>query len=153
LRVKIITLPLMVTVVIFTSAWSLAAVGWGVALVYLFRWGWMHSAVAKRLQISVREVGTTLVGAIVLAGICWAMVAGVAFAFTADGRSVPPHWLLTMMVGSWLLASAVALFAMPQIVLGPWLLALLDRLIKERPALASTPVLRRLAIVAARSTA
>jgi O-antigen/teichoic acid export membrane protein len=153
LRVKILTLPLMATVLFFTSAWSLAAVGWGVALVYLFRWGWMHAAVAKRLEISVQDIGTTLMGPIVLACICWATVASVAFAFTADGRSVPPHWLLAIMVGAWIFASGVALFAMPQIVLGPWLLALLHRLIKGRPALAHMPGLRRLALVAARSSA
>jgi lipopolysaccharide exporter len=153
LRVKIITLPLMLTVLVFTASLSLAAVGWGVALVYLFRWGWMHMAVAKRLKVSVWDLGKTLLGPFVLAVICWAMVASAAFAFGADGRSMQPYWLLSITAASCILASVVALLAMPQIVLGAWLLALMDRLIRERPAIARKPGLRRLAALASRSSA
>jgi O-antigen/teichoic acid export membrane protein len=62
LRVKTATLIVMLLVLAFTANWSLAAVGWGVAGVYAFRWLWMNATVMKRLQIPLHAIGVALLG-------------------------------------------------------------------------------------------
>jgi PST family polysaccharide transporter len=153
LRVKVVTLAMMLVVLAFTISSSVASVGWGVAFVYLFRWAWMNAAIMKRLHISVRALGTVLLGPFILAGVCVAIPAGLRASLGALSESIPPLWLFLLALGSTMVAITVLLLAIPHIVLGPYLLALLDRFIKQRPAIAHIPGLQRLAIFAARSAA
>jgi PST family polysaccharide transporter len=150
LRIKVVTLVVMLTALSLTVFWSLAAVAWGVALVYLFRWIWMNAAVMKRLGVSFRDFGMAMRGPTALAIVCWAVTTGMDAMLSNRVAVVPPFWLLLMAAGYCFLAILVALLAVPHVVLGPWLLALVNRLMKQRPAIARIPGLRRLSVLAER---
>lgn len=150
LRVKLVTLGVMLAVLSWTSSWSLAAVGWGVAAVYLFRWIWMNAAVMNRLSIGVTEIARALLGPLaVAAGCCGIAWATLAFADQWHAP-VPP---LVVLAGAALLAglSSVALLQLlPKMVLGPQLLWLLTVMVQRRPVIGRVPGLRRVVAVAVR---
>ena len=151
LRVKIVTLVVMLAVLAVTASWSLAAIGWGVALVYLFRWVWMSAAVMTRLDISGRNMAQALLGSVVLAGICYLAAAGVGLALEAFSASPAPLIQLSITALLTIVLSMLAVVFAPWIILGPHLLALLDQLLKQRPSMAGFPGLSRIALVAAKT--
>ncbi len=153
LRVKTATLIVMLLVLAFTASWSLSAVGWGVAGVYVFRWLWMNAIVMKRLQIPLHAIGAALLGPLLLAALCAVAVRLVDAAFVGLPQAASPAVLViaTSVVGVALIGAAVV--GAPGVVLGRHLLALVDRLVKQRPGVARIPGFRRIAAFAARSSA
>jgi O-antigen/teichoic acid export membrane protein len=153
LRVKTATLIVMLLVLAFTATWSLSAVGWGVAGVYILRWLWMNATVMKRLQISLRAIGAALLGPSILSALCLVAVRLVEAAFAAVPQAASPaaHVVAASVVGVALIGSAVV--GAPGVVLGQHLLALVDRLARQRPGFVRIPGFRRIAAFAARSSA
>ena len=151
LRIKIVMLALTIAVLAVTARWSLLAVGWGVALVFLARWIWMNAAVSKRLAISAGTFGRAMTGPILLAGISWAVPSAAGAGFAAAGITWPPAWMLLLMAALTAVVIAVVTVTVPQFVLGPYLLALLNRLFERRPHWAARLGVRRLAARAARA--
>jgi PST family polysaccharide transporter len=152
LRVKAVTLAVMLLTLAITATWSLAAVAWGVAFVYLLRWLWMNAAVMTRLNISVREFADAMRGPFVLGAVSWAVATGVNAAFGALAQSVPGIWVLASAAVCAAVILVATLLTLPRIALGTHLLALLDQLVEQRPAIARIPGLRRMASFAARAT-
>lgn len=149
LRVKLVTLLVMLGVLSVTASWSLAAVGWGVAAVYLFRWIWMNAAVMNRLSITAGEIARALIGPLAIATVCcaiaWATL-GIA------GQWPAPPGPLAVLAAAALVASlcSVALLQLlPKMVLGPQLLWLLNVMVQTRPGIGRMPGLRRVVAVAA----
>jgi hypothetical protein len=138
----------MFAVLAMTSSWSLAAVGWGVAAVYLFRWIWMNAAVMNRLSIGAGDIGRALVGPLAVAATCCA----IAWATLALGARwpAPPSPLTVISAAS--MVAALAIYALlqllPKIVLGPELLWLLKVMVQRRPGIGRVPGLRRVVAAA-----
>ncbi len=153
LRLKAVTLTLMIAVLAVTASWSVAAVGWGVALVYFFRWIWMNGALMNRLDISARALTDALLGPLLFAGIAGGVAWGVSAAFAA--LVADPSGFAVLLVAAALAALFMALVAVsaPSLVLGPHLLWLVDQLVQQRPAIARLPGLRRIAALAAANSA
>lgn len=153
LNVKALTLALMVPVLVVTAQWSIVAVAWGLALVFIVRWFWMNAALMKRIQLSYAEVGQALRGPAVLAAMAGgiAAVVNVAHAAYLPGTSALVHLLIGIVIVS--VTIVVALAAAPAVVLGPQLLRLLDELCKAHPKLARVPGLQFLAASARRFAA
>ena len=149
LRVKAATLVVMLAVLAITATWSLAAVGWGVASVYLFRWILMNAAVMNRLDISIGTVARVLLGPFVLA-----LVAGSVGSYVHSHPVLSsPLWSFVITAGCTSLAITFVVEVMPAVVLGPHLLALLNIMVKRRPGIARIPGLRRVVAIAARFAA
>ena len=150
LKVKTVTLLVMLAALAVTATWSLVAVGWSVASVYMFRWIWMNAAVMNRLSISWLVILRALAGPVLLALVC-AAVAGSVVAYVG---SVPPLatplWMFVITGACALLAALLTIHAMPGIVLGPQLLALLNIMVARRPGIGRIPGLRRVVAVAER---
>lgn len=151
LRLKLMTVVVTLLVLAVTATWSLTAVGWGVALVFLVRWILMNAAVMQRLGISVGSFAAVMAGPFLLAGITWLVPTGVDAALAAQSINPSAVGLLALTVACTLTALVALLCALPGLVLGPYLLALLDRLFKARPALAHKSGLLRVAELAARA--
>ena len=151
LRVKAVTLVLSLAVLAVTISWSLAAVAWGVALLYLFRWVWMTAAVMRELSLSVRAVAQAMFGSLVLAAASAGVATCVGIALKALAPAASTHVLLLLAAGAVVLAATLLVVWAPQAVLGSHLLALLDPLMKQRPAVARLPGLRRIAAFAAQA--
>ncbi len=145
LRMKAIILVLSLPILAYTANWSLAAVGWGVAVVFLVRWILMNGAVARRLHITAGDFGRAMGGPLTLGIISAAVPSGIGFALHSLGLAWPAGWTLAMMATATALVLIVFTLAAPRFVLGPQLLALLHRLFEKRPALASRPGLNRVA--------
>jgi len=148
LRVKLVTLLVMLAVLAATSSFSVAAVGWGVAGVYLFRWIWMNAAVMNRLSIAALDVGRALIGPLAVAALCCA-IAWATLAFAAQG-ALPVQPLAVLMISATVstLASIAMLQLLPKMVLGPELLWLLNVMAQRHPGIRRFPGLRRLVAVA-----
>ena len=149
LRVKLIMFVLSLPVLALTARWSLTAVGWGVALVYLARWLWMSAAVSKRLGISAGQFAQAMTGSFLLAGVSWAVPRTTISVLAALDMHWPSGGLLALGAALTALAILAVTSVVPQIVLGPYLLALMNGLFENRPAWAGRFGLRRLAARAA----
>lgn len=145
LRMKAIILVLSLPILAFTANLSLAAVGWGVALVFLARWILMNGAVARRLHITAGDFGRAMAGPATLGAISAAVPAGLALVLHNAGLARPSAWTLALMAIVTAVVLGVVTLAAPRFVLGPQLLALLHRLFEKRPSLAARPGLSRLA--------
>ncbi|MBI5717884.1 MAG: lipopolysaccharide biosynthesis protein [Burkholderiales bacterium] len=151
LRIKLMMLVLTLVVLSVTARWSLVAVGWGVALVFLARWIWMNAAVCSRLGISSAAFGQAMAGSFLLAGLSWAVPSAVGAGLAAAGLAWPLAWTLVPKAVATAAAIAAVMLAMPQFVFGPHLLALTNRLFEKRPAWGRAPGLGRIAAAAARA--
>jgi PST family polysaccharide transporter len=153
LRVKAVTLGVMLAVLAVTASLSLAAVGWGVAAVYFFRWVWMNAAVMNRLSIGAIDVSRALLGPLIVAAGCCA-VAWAVLASAANSPIGPAPWALIALAatGAALLSFAL-LQGLPKIVLGPQLLWLLNVMAERRPAIGRVPGLRRVVAAAVQQAA
>jgi O-antigen/teichoic acid export membrane protein len=144
LHVKLITLAVMLPLLAFAASTSLAAVGWSVVLVYLFRWICMNAAIMKRLDVSLKDIGQALLGPLSLVGICWLAAMSVGALFGEHTGRISPLWLLLITATCCIVGCTSALLLLPQLMFGPLLLALLDRLIKQNPMLMQLPGVHRL---------
>ena len=145
LNVKAFTLLLMVPVLLVTSQWSIVAVAWGLAFVFVVRWFWMNAALMKRIDLSYAEVGQALRGPVFLAAIAGGVAAlvNVAHAAYLPGGPALVHLLLGVAVASAVIIGALALA--PAMVLGKQLLQLLEQLCATHPRLIRVPGVRHLA--------
>ncbi len=151
LRIKVVMLALTLVVLSVTARWSLVAVGWGVALVFLARWIWMNAAVCSRLGISTSTFVQAMSGPFLLAGISWAVPTAVGAGLVAAGLAWAPAWALLPKVAATAALIAVAMLAAPQFVFGPHLLSLMHRLFEKRPGWGRLPGLNRVADAASRA--
>ena len=149
LRVKLVMLVASVAVLVFTAQQSLAAVGWGVAAVFLVRWLWMNAAVMRRLDIPVDLLGRALGGSLLLALVAWAVPTAVMAALAAWRIQLPAAAVIALTATPTALVIVLLTAIVPRWVLGPYLLALVHGLFEQRPALATRAGLRRLAARAA----
>jgi hypothetical protein len=153
LNVKLAVLLLTLGVLAVTAKWSLVAVGWGVAGVYLVRWIWMNAALGKRLHIATADFAQALSGSFLLAGIGWAVPSALMAALAA----MDVHWPAAALFAGTAAVTVLVIFAVtwavPQIVLGRYLLALLNGLFERHPAWAGRAGLRRMIACAARAAA
>lgn len=148
LRVKVVTLLVMLAVLSWTSSWSLAAVGWGVAAVYLFRWIWMNAAVMNRLSIAVGEIARALLGPLAVAMVCCA-IAWATQGIAGQWTEPPPPLAVVATAALVASLSCLALLQLlPNIVLGPQLLWLLTVMVQRRPGIVRVPGLRRVVAAA-----
>lgn len=147
LRVKVVTLVIMIGVLAWTASISLAAVAWGVAAVYLFRWTWMNAAVMNRLSIGAGEIAMALLGPLAMMALVCAIAAATLAA--AAGSSAPPTVRLAVAALFAIVATFGVLQILPRFVLGPHLLWVLNVMVQRRPAIGRIPGLRRVAAVAA----
>jgi lipopolysaccharide exporter len=155
LRIKLGVLALTLVTLVITAQWSLVAVAWGVAFVFLVRWIWMNAAVTKRLKIGLRAFFGAMLGPFVLgliaAAVPLALMAGLrAGMFGLSGsQGWPP--VLAIVTAALITAAviAAAMLAAPRLVFGTYLLALVQRLFDRKPALAARAPLRPLAAAAA----
>lgn len=151
LQVKLIMLPLTIGMLAVTAQWSLAAVGWGVAGVYLVRLVWMNAALGRRLGISLALLARCLTGSLLLAAIGWT----VPSAFNAGLDAANLEWSAAVELAIAAVVTAGVILAvtwlLPQVVLGRYPLSLLHTLFEKRPSLAARPGLRRLTLHAARA--
>ncbi|MCW5635525.1 MAG: lipopolysaccharide biosynthesis protein [Rubrivivax sp.] len=153
LRIKLAMLLLTLATLAVTARWSLVAVGWGVAFVFLARWIWMNAAVCRRLAISAGGFARAMAGSFVLAGVAWAVPLVAQAALDALGAGLGRTASLLGAAGLTAVAIAGLTLLVPQLVLGPYLLALLHRAFEKRPPPAGVPGLRRLAVSAAHAAA
>ena len=150
LRVKVLTLMVMLAVLSWTSSWSLPAVGWGVAAVYGFRWICMNAAVMNRLSITASEIARALAGPLAVATVCCAIAwATLWSAGQHPEPAVPPALVLAAAALVAVASSLALLHLLPNIVLGPQLLWLLTVMVERRPGIGRVPGLRRVVAVAA----
>jgi PST family polysaccharide transporter len=150
LRTKVVTLIAMVgSLTLAALLGSIVHVAWALAGVYVLRLVLMHSALARRLSISLAVYGRTLVGSAILGVVAGAM--GVAAGSVFGESTHAPSALVALAVGAALVAiSCVGLLMLvPKLVLGPQLLELLAQLAKSKPSLLRIPGLRRLTGVSA----
>ncbi|MFO1268695.1 MAG: lipopolysaccharide biosynthesis protein [Rubrivivax sp.] len=142
LRIKLAMLVLTLATLAVTARWSLVAVGWGVAFVFLARWIWLNAAVCKRLAISAAAFGQAMAGSFVLG----AIAAAVPFALDQGLQRLDAGWPAAWALAAAALATAALILAatllVPQVVLGAHLLALAQRLFDKRPAWTTAPGLR-----------
>lgn len=153
LRVKTLTLMIMVPVLLVSSQWSIVAVAWGLAFVFVIRWFWMNAALMKRIDLTYGAVGQALRGPVVLA----AMAGGVGALVNVLHANYLPQApaLLQLMIGATIagLVIIAALAIAPALVLGPQLLQLLDQLCAAHPKLLRVPGIPHLAASARRVAA
>lgn len=151
LHVKLFMLPFTLGVLALTAHWSLEAVGWGVAAVYLVRLFWMNAALGRRLGLSPAAFGRCLTGPLLLGAIGWI----VPSIFNVGLDAADLEWSAAAELALAAIATIVVIlalaWALPQVVLGRYPLALLHRLFEKRPELAARPALRRLGHFAARA--
>ena len=148
LRLQALTLALMLVVLAVTSQWSLAAMAWGLALVYLCRCIWMTSVLMRRLQISLRGLGQALQGPALLASLAAVVALGVEPALHAIGAAAPASLVLEIAVACTIVIAALTVTTAPLLVLGPQMLWMVDKFLTSRPFVASLPGLRRIARLA-----
>lgn len=153
LRVKVLTLVVMLAVLAVTATWSLAAVGWGVAAVYFFRWIWMNAAVMNRLRIPVGDIARVLAGPLLLAAICCGVTVGADWLLDTYQATLPVLWSLLLTTVGAAVVIAIVVQALPGLVLGPHLLSLLNMLVSQRPGIGRIPGLRRMVAIAAQTGA
>lgn len=151
LQVKIVMLVLMLAVLVVTARISLAAVGWGVAAVYLVRSLWMNAALSRRLGISMADFAGAMTGSFLLAAISALVPSAIGAALAALAIASPAAWLLASAAIATALVIVVTTLALPRFVLGPYLLALLNGPLEKRPALAAGLGMRRVASCAAQA--
>ncbi|MBL8341502.1 MAG: oligosaccharide flippase family protein [Rubrivivax sp.] len=151
LRIKFMMLLLTLATLAVTARWSLVAVGWGVAFVFLARWIWMNAAVCSRLAISAPQFLQAMAGSTLLGALAWAVPAALAAALDAAGLHWPAAATLGVMAAVTAAVILAATLLFPQAVLGMHLLALMQRAFEHRPALATRPGLARVAAAAARA--
>ncbi len=149
LRIKLFMLVLTLATLAVTARHSLVAVGWGVAFVFLARWIWMNAAVSKRLGISSEEFVRSMAGSFILGGISWAVPSAASAGLAAAGFAWPAGAMFALLATLTATAIVVATLALPQFILGPYLLALLHRVFDKRPAWATRTGMRRLAALSA----
>jgi PST family polysaccharide transporter len=151
LRVKLVMIALSIPVLFITVRWSLSAVGWGVALIFLLRCIWMNMAVSRRLGITATLFAQAMTGPLLLAAIAWAVPSAVMAGLAAAGNHLPAAWLIAVTAvpaGAIIIAVAAAA---PKLVLGPYLLALLSGQFEKRPTWAARAGMRRLAASASQA--
>jgi len=146
LRLKGVALVATLGVVALTVSWSMAALGWGVALVGALRWVLMHGAVMQRLAIAPGAFLAVMSGPLLLGAIAITVAGAVRMAPAAETASAPA--LLLVAATGTLSALVAVLVLLPRFVLGPHLLALLHTVFTARPALAARCGLRRIATAA-----
>lgn len=151
LRVKIVVLGLMLAVLVVTARISVAAVGWGVAAVYLVRALWMNAAISRRLGISIADFAGAMTGPFLLAAISALVPSAIGAALGLLGIAWPAAWLLASAAIATTLVVVGATLALPLFVLGPYLLALLNGPLERRPTLAARLGMRRVASCAAQA--
>jgi O-antigen/teichoic acid export membrane protein len=149
LRIKAAMLVLTLATLAITARWSLVAVGWGVAFVFLARWIWMNAAVTRRLGISAGRFGQAMAGPFLLACISAAVPLTATAALAASGIALPLLAQFLLMAALTTIVIVATTLLLPELVLGAPLLALLQRLFDKRPALAGRPGLQRVAAAAA----
>lgn len=148
LRLQALTLLVMGAVLAVTSQWTLVAMAWGLALVYLCRCLLMTFMLMRRLQITPRDLVQNIRGPWLLTVIALAAAVGVAWALRAVHVAPAPGALLALTAACAGALIALTLTVAPRMVLGPQMLALVNLLLKSRPAVASWPGLRRIARIA-----
>lgn len=151
LRVKLVMLLVAIPVLLVCSRWSLAAVGWGLAVVVLVRWLWMNWAVTSRLGIDVSEFLRTMGGPLILAAVAVGVPALVSARLAADATPPMPGWLLVACAVPAFVVILALTAVFPRLVLGPYVLSLLSGLFDKRPGWARNAALRRIASSAARA--
>jgi PST family polysaccharide transporter len=152
LRVKLGTFVLTLPMLLITARWSLQAVAWGVAAVFLLRWLWMHGATARRLHITRAQFGGAIGGPLLLGALAWLVPMAVTAALELADVDLAAGWLIALAAVPTAAFIVAVTLAAPSAVLGPQLLALLDGVLGKRPAWAARPGLRRLAMNAARAS-
>jgi lipopolysaccharide exporter len=148
LRLQAVTLVLLGVVLAVTSHWTLAAMAWGTALVYLCRCLLMTLMLIRRLRITRVDLAQNLRGPWLLTAITVAAAVGVAWVLGVVHTAPAPGTVLALAAGCAGTLIALMLTVAPRMVLGPQMLALVNLLLKSRPAVASWPGLRRIARVA-----
>jgi hypothetical protein len=138
----------MLVVLVVTSQWSLAAMAWGLALVYLCRCIWMTSVLMQRLQIPLRGLWQAVQGPILLASLAAVVAFGVEPALHAIGAAAPASLVLEIAIACTIVIAALTVTTAPSLVLGPQMLWMVDKFLTSRPFVASLPGLRRIARLA-----
>jgi PST family polysaccharide transporter len=153
LRIKFAMLLLTLATLAVTTRWSLEAVGWGVAFVFLVRWIWMNAAVCRRLAITPAAFARAVAGPFLLAGVALAVPLALQGALEALRADLDDTAALWVAAGLTLLAIVMLAMLAPTLVLGPCLLALVHRAFEQRPPARDVPGLRRLVAVATAAAA
>ena len=153
LRIKFFMLLLTLGTLSVTARWSLVAVGWGVAFVFLARWIWMNAAVCSRLDIATNKFLQAIAGSFLLGALAWAVPATIDAGFAALHLEWPTLASLLLKAGCTAAVIGLASVAAPQVVFGPHLLALMQRLFDKRPGATRLPGIGRVAAAAARAAA
>ncbi|MBL8324585.1 MAG: oligosaccharide flippase family protein [Rubrivivax sp.] len=151
LRIKFMMLLLTLATLAVTARWSLVAVGWGVAFVFLARWIWMNAAVCGRLAISMPQFMQAMAGSFALGAMAWAVPAATTAALDAAAWRWSPMATLALTAPVTMVVLAAAALIAPRLVLGTHLLALMQRAFERQPALASRPGVAAVAAAAARA--
>ncbi len=144
LRMQALTLLLMAAVVILTSQWSLVAMAWGLALVYLCRCLLITLVLMRRLGVSAGEITRAVRGPWLLTGVAVAAAVGTEPALHALGAYPSAGAVLAFAALCATALIALTLSAAPSLVLGPQMLSLIDMLQRSHPNAASLPGLRRI---------
>lgn len=148
LRIKIVTLIVILPVLLVTARWSLVAVAWGVTGIFLARWLAMHSMVARRLHISLAQFAGAIGGPLLLGLLAWGVPSAVRAALQAAGAQPAAAWTVALTAVPTATAVVAAALTAPWLTLGPHLLAVLAGFFRKRPAWADRWALRRLALSA-----
>jgi hypothetical protein len=102
----------------------------------------------RRLRISSRDLMQSIRGPWLLTVIAVAAAVSGASALQVLHAAPAPGAVLALSAGCAATLIALTLALAPRVVLGPQMLALVDLLLKSRPAVASLPGLRRIARLA-----
>jgi O-antigen/teichoic acid export membrane protein len=150
LRTKLLTLVAMVgSLALAAHFGSIAHVAWALAGLYVLRLVLMHTALARRLSISLGAYGRTLAGPAVL-GLAAGAVAMSIGAWIGESARVATSVVSLTIGAAGVAAACVALVLLfPRAVIGPQLLQLLSHLAETRPGLLRVPGLRRILSAAA----
>jgi O-antigen/teichoic acid export membrane protein len=151
LRLQALTLLLMGVVLVLTSQWSLVAMAWGLALVYLCRCLLITLVLMRRLAISPGDLGRAIRGPGLLTVVTVAAAVATEPALHALGALPAAGTVLAVAAVCAAMLIALTLSVAPFAVLGPQMLALIDMLQKSHPAVASLPGLRRIFRLACRT--
>jgi O-antigen/teichoic acid export membrane protein len=151
LRLQAITVVLMAVVLALTSQWSLAAMAWGLMLVYLCRCALITVMLMRRLQLTASAFALAVRGPLLLAAATAVAALSAEPAVQALGVVASPSVVLAMAAAFASVLIVLALGTAPSLVLGPQLLSLIDLFVKSRPIVATLPGLRRIAQLAHRA--
>ena len=151
LRLQALTLLLMAAVLVLTSQWSLVAMAWGLAAVYLCRCLLITFVLMRRLRVWPADLARAIRGPLILTVVAVAAAVATEAALHALDASLPAGTMLALAALCATTLIALTLSVAPMVALGPQMLALIDMLHKSHPSVGSWPGLRRIVRLASRA--